>query len=133
MFYVLHRLLLLLGAVGQALCLTHMGFWALSLQSLTVECGGAGGWYILAQLRGVIRRSQRVPSPREGASGDPGESRWRQEARGECLACRDHGTAVEAPSGGGAMDNGRRSSRGRPGHGKVGRTWALGAGATNHL
>lgn len=42
MFYVLHRLLLLLGAVGQALRLTHMGFWALSLQSLTVECGGQG-------------------------------------------------------------------------------------------
>lgn len=42
-------LLLLLGAVGQALHLTHMGFWALSLQSLTVGCGGGVGYISTTQ------------------------------------------------------------------------------------
>lgn len=69
-------LFLLLGAVGQALHLIHMGSCALSLQTATVGVG-AGGWDILVELR--------VLSPRKGASGDPGESQWKWEAREGCL------------------------------------------------
>lgn len=81
--------------------------------------GGSRGLGYISATRGMIWGSQRLLSPRGGASGDPEESRWRREAREGCLAFRAHGTVGKARRGGGAAENGRRSSGGNPGPGTV--------------